>query len=140
MFTDMVSSQYQSLKRVARNRNPEATYHFLTNDYKVTMEVLNQLNGIDLDNNVTVIDEVEFLGERVTKRSKEDILRDYIKDKLNQGKWEAIKCSELQKKLNISRPKWNEIWKDEDFLKFTKTKRIIIGKKKGMKVDHVYKY
>ena len=140
MFTDMVSSQYQSLKRVARNRNPKATYRFLTNDYKVTLEVLKQLNGIELEKSLTVIEEIEFLGERVTKRSKEDTLRDYINDKLSQGKWEAVKSSELQKKLNISRPKWNEIWKDEEFINFAKEKRIKQGRKKGMKVDHVYKY
>ena len=98
------------------------------------------MHGIEIEKSLTVIEEIEFLGERVTKRSKEDTLRDYIKDKLSQGKWEAVKSSELQKKLNISRPKWNEIWKDEEFIKFTKEKRIVQGRKKGMKVDHVYKY
>lgn len=140
MFTDMVSSQYQSLKRISRNREPKANYHFFTTDFKVVLEVLEQLKGIDYDNNITVIEEVEFLGERVSKRSKEDILRDYIEQKLSQGKWESIKSTQLQKDLGISRPKWNEIWKDEEFLCFAKAKRIKQGRKQGMKADHVYKY
>lgn len=139
MFTDMVSCQYQSLKRVARNRNPEANYHIFADDAMMVNEIIKQLNGFNM-NNYNVVSEEEFLGERVSKRSKLDVFKDYIEEKLAQGKWEKIKSSELQKKLGISKPTWRDIWTNDDFLEFCKTKRIKEGKVKGTRVNHVYKY
>ena len=139
MFTDMVSCQYQSLKRVARNRDPQAHYHIFTDDAMMVNEIIKQLNGFNMDN-YNVVSEEEFLGERVSKRSKLDIFKDYIEEKLAQGKWEKIKSSELQKKLGISKPTWRDIWTNNDFLEFCKTKRIKEGKVKGTRVNHVYKY
>lgn len=139
MFTDMVSCQYQSLKRVARNRSPEAHYHIFTDDAMMINEIIKQLNGFNMDNYNVVLEE-EFLGERVSKRSKLDVFKDYIEEKLAQGKWEKIKSSELQKKLGISKPTWREIWTNSNFLEFCKTKRIKEGKVKGTRVNHVYKY
>lgn len=139
MFTDMVSCQYQSLKRVARNRNPEAHYHIFTDDAMMINEIIKQLNGFNMEN-YNVVSEEEFLGERVSKRSKLDVFKDYIEEKLAQGKWEKIKSSELQKKLGISKPTWRDIWTNSDFLEFCKTKRIKEGKVKGNRVNHVYKY
>ena len=139
MFTDMISSQYQSMKRVARNRSPEAHYHIFTSEVMIVKEIIKQLNGFKMEN-YNVISEEEFLGERVSKRSKLDIMKDYIEEKLAQGKWEKIKSSDLQKKLHITRPTWKEIWENDAFMDFCKTKRIKQGRIKGMKVDHVYKY
>lgn len=139
MFTDMVSCQYQSLKRVARNRDPQAHYHIFTDDAMLVNEIIKQLNGFKMEN-YNVVSEEEFLGERVSKRSKLDVFKDYIEEKLAQGKWEKIKSSELQKKLGISKPTWRDIWTNDDFLEFCKTKRIKEGKVKGTRVNHVYKY
>lgn len=123
MITDMLSCQYQSLKRVARNREPEAHYHIFTNDVILIELLLKELNGFNMKN-FNVIQEVEFLGERVSKRSKKDILKDYIEERLAQGKWQRVKSSDLKKSLGISDKTWREIWKDEDFLAFCKGKRI----------------
>ncbi|MDU7455124.1 hypothetical protein [Clostridium saudiense] len=139
MITDMLSCQYQSLKRVARNREPEAHYHIFTNDVILIELLLKELNGFNMKN-FNVIQEVEFLGERVSKRSKKDILKDYIEERLAQGKWQRVKSSDLKKSLGISDKTWREIWKDEDFLAFCKGKRIKEGKPKGQKVNSVYKY
>lgn len=139
MITDMLSCQYQSLKRVARNREPEAHYHIFTNDVILIELLLKELNGFNMKN-FNVIQEVEFLGERVSKRSKKDILKDYIEERLAQGKWQRVKSSDLKKSLGISDKTWREIWKDEDFLVFCKGKRIKEGKPKGQKVNSVYKY
>ncbi|WP_303188436.1 hypothetical protein [uncultured Clostridium sp.] len=139
MITDMLSCQYQSLKRVARNREPEAHYHIFTNDVILIELLLKELNGFNMKN-FNVIQEVEFLGERVSKRSKKDILKDYIEERLAQGKWQRVKSSDLKKFLEISDKTWREIWKDEDFLAFCKGKRIKEGKPKGQKVNSVYKY
>ncbi len=139
MITDMLSCQYQSLKRVARNREPEAHYHIFTNDVILIELLLKELNGFNMKN-FNVIQEVEFLGERVSKRSKKDILKDYIEERLAQGKWQRVKSSDLKKFLGISDKTWREIWKDEDFLAFCKGKRIKEGKPKGQKVNSVYKY
>lgn len=139
MITDMLSCQYQSLKRVARNREPEAHYHIFTNDVILIELLLKELNGFNMKN-FNVIQEVEFLGERVSKRSKKDILKDYIEERLAQGKWQRVKSSDLKKSLGISDKTWREIWKDEDFLAFCKGKRIKEGKPKGQKVNCVYKY
>lgn len=139
MITDMLSCQYQSLKRVARNREPEAHYHIFTNDVILIELLLKELNGFNMKN-FNVIQEVEFLGERVSKRSKKDILKDYIEERLEQGKWQRVKSSDLKKFLGISDKTWREIWKDEDFLAFCKGKRIKEGKPKGQKVNSVYKY
>ena len=135
----MLSCQYQSLKRVARNREPEAHYHIFTNDVILIELLLKELNGFNMKN-FNVIQEVEFLGERVSKRSKKDILKDYIEERLAQGKWQRVKSSDLKKSLGISDKTWREIWKDEDFLAFCKGKRIKEGKPKGQKVNSVYKY
>lgn len=139
MITDMLSCQYQSLKRVARNREPEAHYHIFTNDVILIELLLKELNGFNMKN-FNVIQEVEFLGERVSKRSKKDILKDYIEERLAQGKWQRVKSSDLKKSLGISDKTWREIWKDEDFLAFCKGKRIKEGKPNGQKVNSVYKY
>ena len=139
MITDMLSCQYQSLKRVARNREPEAHYHIFANDIILIELLLKELNGFNMKN-FNVIQEVEFLGERVSKRSKKDILKDYIEERLAQGKWQRVKSSDLKKSLGISDKTWREIWKDEDFLAFCKGKRIKEGKPKGQKVNSVYKY
>lgn len=139
MITDMLSCQYQSLKRVARNREPEAHYHIFTNDVILIELLLKELNGFNMKN-FNVIQEVEFLGERVSKRSKKDVLKDYIEERLAQCKWERVKSSELKKSLGISDKTWREIWKDEEFLSFCKEKRIKEGKPKGQKVNCVYKY
>lgn len=139
MITDMLSCQYQSLKRVARNREPEAHYHIFTNDVILIELLLKELNGFNMKN-FNVIQEVEFLGGRVSKRSKKDILKDYIEERLAQGKWQRVKSSDLKKSLGISDKTWREIWKDEDFLAFCKGKRIKEGKPKGQKVNSVYKY
>lgn len=139
MITDMLSCQYQSLKRVARNREPEAHYHIFTNDVILIELLLKELNGFNMKN-FNVIQEVEFLGKRVSKRSKKDILKDYIEERLAQGKWQRVKSSDLKKSLGISDKTWREIWKDEDFLAFCKGKRIKEGKPKGQKVNSVYKY
>lgn len=139
MITDMLSCQYQSLKRVARNREPEAHYHIFTGDVILIELLLKELNGFNMKN-FNVIQEVEFLGERVSKRSKKDILKDYIEERLAQGKWQRVKSSDLKKSLGISDKTWREIWKDEDFLAFCKGKRIKEGKPKGQKVNSVYKY
>ena len=139
MITDMLSCQYQSLKRVARNREPEAHYHIFANDVILIELLLKELNGFNMKN-FNVIQEVEFLGERVSKRSKKDILKDYIEERLAQGKWQRVKSSDLKKSLGISDKTWREIWKDEDFLAFCKGKRIKEGKPKGQKVNSVYKY
>lgn len=139
MITDMLSCQYQSLKRVARNREPEAHYHIFTNDVILIELLLKELNGFNMKN-FNVIQEVEFLGERVSKRSKKDILKDYIEERLAQGKWKRVKSSDLKKSLGISDKTWREIWKDEDFLAFCKGKRIKEGKPNGQKVNSVYKY
>lgn len=139
MITDMLSCQYQSLKRVARNREPEAHYHIFTNDVILIELLLKELNGFNMKN-FNVIQVVEFLGERVSKRSKKDILKDYIEERLAQGKWQRVKSSDLKKSLGISDKTWREIWKDEDFLAFCKGKRIKEGKPKGQKVNSVYKY
>lgn len=139
MITDMLSCQYQSLKRVARNREPEAHYHIFTNDVILIELLLKELNGFNMKN-FNVIQELEFLGERVSKRSKKDILKDYIEERLAQGKWQRVKSSDLKKSLGISDKTWREIWKDEDFLAFCKGKRIKEGKPNGQKVNSVYKY
>lgn len=139
MITDMLSCQYQSLKRVARNREPEAHYHIFTNDVILIELLLKELNGFNMKN-FNVIQEVEFLGERVSKRSKKDILKDYIEERLAQGRWQRVKSSDLKKSLGISDKTWREIWKDEDFLAFCKGKRIKEGKPNGQKVNSVYKY
>ena len=139
MITDMLSCQYQSLKRVARNREPEAHYHIFANDIILIELLLKELNGFNMKN-FNVIQEVEFLGERVSKRSKKDILKDYIEERLAQGKWQRVKSSDLKKSLGISDKTWREIWKDQDFLAFCKGKRIKEGKPKGQKVNSVYKY
>ena len=139
MITDMLSCQYQTLKRVARNREPEAHYHIFTNDVILIELLLKELNGFNMKN-FNVIQEVEFLGERVSKRSKKDILKDYIEERLAQGKWQRVKSSDLKKSLGISDKTWREIWKDEDFLAFCKGKRIKEGKPNGQKVNSVYKY
>lgn len=139
MVTDMLSCQYQSLKRVARNREPEGHYHIFTNDVILIEQLLKELNGFDMKN-YNVVQEVEFLGERVSKRSKKDVLKDYIEERLAQCKWERVKSSELKKSLGISDKTWREIWKDEEFLSFCKEKRIKEGKPKGQKVNCVYKY
>ena len=139
MVTDMLSCQYQSLKRVARNREPEGHYHIFASDVILIELLLKELNGFDMKN-FNVIQEVEFLGERVSKRSKKDILKDYIEERLAQGKWQRVKSSDLKKSLVISDKTWREIWKDEHFLAFCKEKRIKEGKAKGQKVNCVYKY
>lgn len=139
METDMLSCQYQSLKRVARNREPEAHYHIFVNDLNLIEQLIKELKGFDMKN-FNVIQEVEFLGERVSRRSKKDIVKDYIEERLAQGKWERVKSSELKKSLGISDKTWREIWKDEEFLTFCKEKRIKEGKPKGQKVNCVYKY
>lgn len=139
MITDMLSCQYQSLKRVARNRNPEAHYHIFARDVILIELLLKELNGFDMKN-FNVIQEVEFLGERVSRRSKKDILKDYIEERLAQGKWQEAKSSDLKKSLGISDKTWREIWKDEEFLVFCKKKRIKEGKSKRKKVNCVYKY
>lgn len=139
MITDMLSCQYQSLKRVARNREPEAHYHIFTNDVILIELLLKELNGFNMKN-FNVIQELEFLGERVSKRSKKDILKDYIEERLAQGKWTRVKSADLKKSLGISDKTWREIWKDEDFLAFCKGKRIKEGKPNGQKVNSVYKY
>ena len=80
------------------------------------------------------------MGERVSKRSKKDILKDYIEERLAQGKWQRVKSSDLKKSLGISDKTWREIWKDEDLLSFCKEKRIKEGKPRAEKVNHVFKY
>lgn len=140
MFTDMKSSQYQTLKRVGRNRSPQAHYHFFTDDSKLVSETLSELYGFSYKDNFNIVEEEEFLGERVSKRSKLDVLKDYIEERLAQGKWEKIKSVDLQKKLAISSTKWKEIWKDDSFISFCKEKRIKEGKPKSSKVNMVFKY
>ena len=139
MVTDMLSCQYQSLKRVARNREPEAHYHIFSTDCNLINLLINELKGFN-KNNIEIITEEEFLGERVSRRSKKDILKDYIEERLAQGKWKRVKSSDLKKSLGISDKTWREIWKDEDFLAFCKGKRIKEGKPNGQKVNSVYKY
>lgn len=139
MLTDMISCQYQSLKRVERNRNPKGHYHIISNDSIVINSIIEQLKGFNMKN-YEVIQEEEFLGERVSKRSKKDILKEYIEERLAQGKWEKVKSSDLKKRLNISDKTWREIWKDEDLLSFCKEKRIKEGKPRAEKVNHVFKY
>ena len=139
MVTDMLSCQYQSLKRVARNREPEAHYHIFSTDCNLINLLINELKGFN-KNNIEIITEEEFLGERVSRRSKKDVLKDYIEERLAQGKWQRVKSSDLKKSLGISDKTWREIWKDEDFLAFCKGKRIKEGKPKGQKVNSVYKY
>ena len=101
--------------------------------------LINELKGFN-KNNIEIITEEEFLGERVSRRSKKDILKDYIEERLAQGKWQRVKSSDLKKSLGISDKTWREIWKDEDFLAFCKGKRIKEGKPNGQKVNSVYKY
>lgn len=136
MFTDMVSSQYQTLKRIARNQSPKATYHFFTTDVFIIKAVLDELYGFNFEN-ITVIK--EFCNDK--KITKKDELMMYIEETIsNTGKWTRIKSEDLKKKLNINRNKWLEIWKDEEFLTFCKEKRIKEANVKGQKGKWVIKY
>ena len=139
MVTDMLSCQYQSLKRVARNREPEAHYHIFSTDCNLINLLINELKGFN-KNNIEIITEEEFLGERVSRRSKKDVLKDYIEERLAQGKWTRVKSADLKKTLEISTKTWTEIWKDEEFVAFCKKNRIKEATVKGQKGKWVLKY
>ncbi|NRT92401.1 hypothetical protein [Clostridium beijerinckii] len=102
--------------------------------------VVKQLKGIDEKNIINP----DIKKEKVTDRIK---LLNYIDKKLeNEDKWTRIKSNEVMEQLEISKSNWTKIWKNEDFIKDIKERRIkqsllkAGGSKGNTKINWIIKY
>lgn len=126
MITDMASSMYQGLKRIQRNRNPKGKFEVFTSSHETLCIVVDQLKGIDEKNIINP----DIKKEKLTDRMK---LLNYIDNKLEtEEKWTRVQSNEVIEKLEISKSNWSKIWKNEDFIKDIKTRRI---KQSQLKID-----
>lgn len=130
MISDMASSMYQGLKRVQRNRNPEAIFHIFSKEIGVIGMALKQMNGL------VNKDLMNVLNER-PKGNKQDIINfvDNIWDK------KRVTCKDVYEELGIDKKIWSAIWKDENFLSEMKKRRVKIGlTKHSKKTMYLMKY
>jgi hypothetical protein len=110
MITDMASSMYQGIKRIARNRQPQGIFDIFTSNISVLMIVREQLKGINRKNK-------NLINADKGKQTNADKILDYIDDRLidNDWVWTKVKSSEVMEELNIKSNNWTKIWNDEVF-------------------------
>lgn len=110
MESDMASSMYQGIKRVQRNKTPQAIFDIFTSNLSVLMIVVHQLKGISRKNE-------NLINADKGKQTNADRILDYIDDRLidNDWVWTKVKSSEVMEELNIKSNNWNKIWNDEVF-------------------------
>lgn len=126
MITDMASSMYQGIKRIARNRNPQGIFDIFTSNLSVLMIVIRQLKGIEKKNN-------NLINADKGKQTDADRIIEYIDDRLidNNLVWTKVKSSEVMEKLNIKSNNWNKIWNNEVFLNHVEVRKITQTKAKA---------
>lgn len=119
MITDMASSMYQGIKRIARNRNPKGIFDIFTSNLSVLMIVIHQLKGIEKKNK-------NLINADKGKQTDADRIIEFIDDRLidNNFAWTKIKSSEVMEQLNIKSNNWNKIWSNEVFLNHVEVRKI----------------
>ncbi|NRT91490.1 hypothetical protein [Clostridium beijerinckii] len=140
MISDMSSSMYQGLKRVQRNKQPEAIFDVFTDSINTIMTVKKQLYGIETKKNFIIADK--------GKQTDADKLKEYIKEHFeeNEDKWIKVKSSDVMEQLEIGKSNWSKLWsKDELFKQYSKDKRLKQSQLKNddgsnKKVNWIIKY
>lgn len=123
METDMISSQYQSMKRIGRNQNPNVEYYIFTTDMTMVLGTIHELKGITKEN-INVVEDIMKEEISNSKKTKKDIFIEWITDKLEKKEYKKTKCIDIQKELNINAKTWQRMWQDEEFIKQAKKLRI----------------
>lgn len=128
MITDMASSMYQGLKRVERNRKPQATYYIATKEYEVTHLALSQMKNLP----------VKDMKKVERKMTDEEKLIKWIDEEWDKKR---LVKEDARKEVGITDSSWRKIWKKESFLSKMKERRVKLGlTKHSKKTLYLMKY